>query len=345
VKIDARQVQAFLKGPLTARAVLLHGDDAGLIRERGSILTKRVAGSLSDPFQVAELERAGWARLADEMSAISMMGGRRVVRVRDVTDAILEPLKLAMKGAGDALIVLEAPELGRGKLRSFAEAAQHIACLPCYPEEGTALHDSIRRMLSDRGYAADAETIGWIAEAIGSNRSTLVGDLERMCLLAGDGGRVDLDTARSCADDLASASADAGLIAATQGELAACDHDLERAVAEGLNGIALIRSALSHLQKLQQARLLMATGLSAGDAVRTLRPPIFFKLAGGMINSVQLWSLEHLARAIEEARQVEIACKQTGARQDLLVRRFVSGLARQAQARRRARMPATGRSA
>jgi hypothetical protein len=31
---------------------------------------------------------------------------------------------------------------------------------------------------------------------------------------------------------------------------------------------------------------------------------------------------------------VEIACKQTGARQELLVRRFVGVLARQAQARR-----------
>ena len=82
VKIETRQAAAFLRNPAKTRAILLHGDDEGLIRDRGAALTKLIAGTLNDPFQVAELDRDGWPRLADEMSAISMMGGRRVVRVR-----------------------------------------------------------------------------------------------------------------------------------------------------------------------------------------------------------------------------------------------------------------------
>ena len=39
-----------------------------------------------------------------------------------------------------------------------------------------------------------------------------------------------------------------------------------------------------------------------------------------MTTSVALWPLDRLVAAIEEARQVEIACKQTGARPELLVR-------------------------
>jgi len=35
VKLDARRVEAFLRDPGAVRAVLLHGEDAGLIRERG----------------------------------------------------------------------------------------------------------------------------------------------------------------------------------------------------------------------------------------------------------------------------------------------------------------------
>jgi DNA polymerase-3 subunit delta len=75
----------------------------------------------------------------------------------------------------------------------------------------------------------------------------------------------------------------------------------------------------------------MDNGLSAADAIRALRPPVFFKLIGAMSTSLQLWPADLLARAIEEARQVEIACKQTGARQELLARRFVNALARQSQ--------------
>ena len=249
MKIETRQVAAFMRGPVTARAVLLHGDDEGLIHERGAALTRLVAGSLTDPFQVVELERAGWPTLAQETTAISMMGGRRVVRVRDVTDAILEPLKLALKTPGDALIVLEAPELGRGKLRTFMEAGKDLASLACYPEEGAALKDSIRRVLSEHGVSVDAEAASWLAETLGASRAMLVAELDKLALLAGAGGRIDLPTARLCGGDGASAAADAGLLAATTGDLIGCDRDLDRALAEGVNGIALIRMALFHLQE------------------------------------------------------------------------------------------------
>ena len=338
MKIEPRDAASFLRGKLNVRAVLLHGADDGLIRERGAALTKSVAGSLTDPFQVVELERDGWARLADEMTAISMMGGRRAIRVRDATDAILEALKTALKTAGDALIILEAPDLGRGKLRPFMEAGKDLAALACYPEEGRALQETVQAILGEFGVSADGEAASFLSQALAGDRSILRTELEKLALLAGAGKRVDIDMARDCAGDAASASADTGLMAATTGDVALADAELERAIAEGLSAIALIRMAISHLQKLHQARLRMAGGQSASDALRASRPPIFFKLLGGMTASVSLWSIDKLVLAIEEARQVEIACKQTGARPELLVRRFVSALARQSQARTRQRV-------
>jgi DNA polymerase-3 subunit delta len=337
VKIETRDAAAFLRNPAKCRAVLLHGADDGLIRERGAALTRLVAGSLNDPFQVVELQRDGWPRLADEMTSISMMGGRRAIRVRDATDAIFETLKTALKTTGDALIILEAPDLGRGKLRPFMEAGKDTASLACYPEEGRALQETIRSILGECGVSADGEAVGWLADAMGGDRSLLRAELEKLALLAGAGGRIDLDTARNCAGDTAGASADSGLLAATTGDVEAADAEMERAMAEGLAAIALIRMAIGHLQKLHQARLRMETGLSAADALRAARPPIFFKIMGGMTKSLTLWPVEALVRGIEEARQVEIACKKTGAQQELLVRRFVSALARQAQLRARPR--------
>ena len=337
MKIEPRDAATFLRNPAKCRAILLHGADDGLIRERGAALTKLIAGSLTDPFQVVELERDGWPRLADEMTAISMMGGRRAVRVRDATDAIFDALKTALKTAGDALIILEAPDLGRGKLRPFMEAGKDTASLACYPEEGRALQETVRSILGECGVSAESDAIGWLAEALGGNRALLRTELEKLALLAGAGGRVDLDTARQCAGDAAGASADSGLLAATIGDVEAADAEMERAMAEGLAAIAVIRMAIAHLQKLHQARLRMADGLSAADALRGARPPVFFKLMGGMVSSLALWPAEALTRAIEEARQVEMACKRTGARQELLARRFVGALARQSQSRKRAR--------
>ena len=76
--------------PKKLTAALVFGPDQGLVRERADALAKTVVPDLNDPFRVAEIEkrRAGTdpARLFDEAAAISMIGGRRVVRVRGASN-------------------------------------------------------------------------------------------------------------------------------------------------------------------------------------------------------------------------------------------------------------------
>ena len=55
MKISPRDAEAFLKSPdPAARAVLVYGPDAGLVRERVEALIKGAAGDLADPFRVAD---------------------------------------------------------------------------------------------------------------------------------------------------------------------------------------------------------------------------------------------------------------------------------------------------
>ena len=91
MKVAAGQVEGFLRRlDPQIRAVLLFGPDAGLVRERADTLARAVCPDLRDPFRVAELTAATLvadpARLADEAAQISLMAGRRVVRLRDAGD-------------------------------------------------------------------------------------------------------------------------------------------------------------------------------------------------------------------------------------------------------------------
>ena len=154
------------------------------------------------------------------------------------------------------------------------------------------------------------------------------GEIEKLALLAGAGGTIGLEDAQLCTGDSAAGSGDEGLLAALRGDAVAADTGVERAFQDGLNGVAMLRMALGQLQKLHQARLRMDGGLSAGEAVRTMRPPVFYRAVSAMTACLGRWSSEGLLRAIEEARQAELACKRTGSRPELLARRFVAGLAR-----------------
>ena len=334
MKIDTRQFAGLLRDPGKYRLVLLHGDDEGQIRERSQALTRQIAGSLTDPFLVVELTREGWNQIPAEMAALSMIGGRRVIVVRDAADSILSSVTQALKGPGGAMLILEAPGLGKGKLRTLAEASTEAACAACYPDEGRALTDLIKAGLADFGVAIEADALTWLSQSLTGDRAVMRGEVEKLALLAGKGGRLGLEEVRISTGETAAGSADEGLLAAMGGNVEAADSNVEQAMLDGLNGVALLRMALSLLQKLHQARLRVDNGDSPADAVRSMRPPVFFRAQSATTACLTFWTSSALLRTIEEARHVEMACKRTGARQELLARRFVAGLARQARGRR-----------
>ncbi len=335
MKLDARRTAAFLREPGPTRIVLLHGDDEGMVRHRADALTQAVIGQRDDPFRVTWLSREDHGRLAEEASAIAMLGGRRVVRVRDAVDGLAPALEQVAVAPGDSLVVLEAASMpARSKLRALVEGLANGAAIACYPEEGRALQEAIEAGLAEAGISLDADAIAWLLERVGSDRATTRGEIEKLILYAGGDRRLDLDAVRACVGDQAAVAFDDAVFAATLGDTALADRSIERALAEGIAPVAVTRGVLAHLGKLHLARAHMATGASAAEAVRALRPPVFFKRIPDFTRALEAWGAGKLANAMLETRRVELACKQTGAPDALLVRRLILALARQGVPRR-----------
>jgi len=335
MKLDGRRIPAFLREPGPTRIVLLHGDDEGMVRHRAEALTQAVTGQRDDPFRVAWLSREDHSRLMEEAAAIAMIGGRRVVRVRDAGDGLASAVKQVAEGVGDSLVVLESGSLpGRSKLRALVEGLENGAAIACYPEEGKALQDAIEGGLAAAGVRLDADAMRWLLDHVGSDRGSTRSEVEKLILYAGAEQRLDLNAVRACVGDLAAVSFDDAVFAALAGDVAQTDTSIERTLAEGMAPVAVTRGVLAHLRKLYVARGHMAVGMSVADAVRALRPPVFFKRVGQFSQALALWAPRKLVQAMNEVSRVEQACKQTGAPDALLVRRMLLGLARQGAAAR-----------
>src|SRR5262245_64834304 len=116
-------------------ATLVFGPDQELVRERAIAIAKTVVADLNDPFRVAELDESilesDPARLWDEAAALSMTGGRRVVRVRSANNGLAQTFqKFLDSPPGDALIVIEAGDLAKsGALRRVFEGASNAAAI------------------------------------------------------------------------------------------------------------------------------------------------------------------------------------------------------------------------
>jgi DNA polymerase-3 subunit delta len=340
VKLEAAAVAQFLRRPDPAiRAVLLFGPDAGLVRERADGLAKTVCPELNDPFRVADLAAATLAadpaRLADEAAAISFLGGRRVVRVREAGDALARLFAGFLAAPpGDGFVVVEAGELSRNSSlrRAFDEARPAVA-IGCYPDTARDVAAVIRETLAAHHITASGEAAEYLVAHLGNDRLVTRSELEKLALYVGDGGRVTLDEAQAVIGDSAAVSLEDAVMAAAGGDAAGLERALERAFAEGESAVAAVRALLRHLQRLHLFAAETARGGRIEQILRNARPPIFFRHQENFRRQLGMWSETRLAHQLTRLAEAEFRMKMTGLPAETICRAAMLEVAQAARSR------------
>jgi DNA polymerase-3 subunit delta len=331
VKIDSGRVEQVLSGAGQFIAVLFHGDDEGLIRELAGRLVVAVAGSLDDPFRVSDVEREAWARLRDEAAEQSLMGGRRVVRVRDATDAATAAVERCLAGPAAALLVIEGPGLGgKSRLKTLLERSDKAATVACYPMSDQDIAQLVRSECRTAGIAVQSDVVGWLVGQMGADRGLVRRELEKLILYVGEGGTLELDDARLCVGDQSGLSLEDALFAATAGDVAGTDRALELALSEGAAPVSVVRGGLMHVQRLMRARVLMEGGMRSGAAAKAVRPPVHFRRESSFTRALETWSLAGLQVAAMRLWEAERSCKQTGSPAEVICRNVLLAMAQRA---------------
>lgn len=318
MKIAPKDADSFARNPPQGvRAVLVYGADAGLVRERADRLAQSVVADLSDPFRVVALAPSALkddpALLNDEAAAIALGGGRRVIRLRDATDALADRLAAFLDAApGDALVIVEAGALAaRSRLRKLFEGANNAAALACYPDEGAGLDRLIARALAERGLAIDDDARDALAGLLGGDRLATRSELDKLATYCAAAGRVTRADVEACVGDGAALGLDALALAVADGDLAALDRALARAWREGLSPVAVLRAVGRHVMRLHRIAARTGGGETLDAALRAERPPLHFRLSDAIRRHHRAWPLARTERALERLMEAEIACKTT----------------------------------
>ena len=337
MKLEPRQVEAFLKKPdPKIRAVVVYGNDDGLIAERALQLARSVCEDLKDPFRVVDIAgealKGDPARLADEFGAMSLMGGRRVIRVRPAGEETATALEnLVAAPAGDALIVLEGGNLTpRSSLRTLAEIEACLAALPCYMDSEGELERLVESAARAQGLGVDPDALDWIVERLGGDRGQSRSEIEKLLLYkAGDDSKtVTLDDAVAVLGDTAAIGIDNVIAATFDGNVEALDRALDRVFAEGDNPVQLVRSLQRHADQLHlvsghvaaggnlEAALFKARGLPRGGPARQR-----------FEQHLRSWPLPRLSAALTRILDAEMECKSTDMPDEAIARRLCLALA------------------
>jgi len=271
LKAAPRDINGYLeKLDPGVRAVLVFGKDDGLIRERRDLIARQVVPDSSDPFSICLLSpeqvREDPARIADELGAVSMTGGRRLVRLDNAGDKETEAVKNSLQmNTGDSLLLVTAGDLAPGStLRKLFEKENGILSIACYSDSTENLASMISGYFRRYNIAAGREVIAFLAQNLGNDRLVTRTELEKISFYLGanegDEGPakpLTLEEARALTSDASTMTLGDIASATTGRDQARLAGLLDKAAVEGVGAVQILMAVQSRLQNLHLVRGLM----------------------------------------------------------------------------------------
>jgi DNA polymerase III subunit delta len=324
VKIKTHEIKGHLQKLGTAfSGVLVYGPDEGLVRERADIISRQITPDLSDPFNVARPTLSQIlvdpALLLDEFLSISMMGGRRVIRLDWAEEKIIQSITRALEDApkegGSNLLIVTAGNLSpASKIRKLFEGSKIAVAIPCYPDSSRDIEDLVMEVFGANNLQAEAQAIVFLVSNLGSDRLITRSELEKVVLFVGNRQDrvITFEEVISLIGDNSTLKLNDIASAATGGNLIRLDLLLERAQNQGESAITILRALSRRVQQLHLVKGLIEGGQPIENALGKLRPLLFFKDRDVFKGQLFLWTTQKLGKALMLLSEAELGCKSTG---------------------------------
>ena len=330
----ASEVDQFIRRPDPAyRAVLIYGPDRGLVSERAVALSKSVDVDIADPFNVVKLDSQNVkddpARLLDEINALAMFGGSRLVWVKNAGNerAIVAALEAVSDDPpDDTLLIVEAGDLKKSAaLRKAAETGSACMALPCYADEGRNLQALIDEELGGAGLQITSDARAALIANLGGDRLASRGELQKLALYCRGRERIEEADVTAIIGDASALSVDEAVDCVLSGNVAGLDHALSRIIASKTPVFQVLQSCLRQFQAIDAARgriegQRQQASQVIGDYTRRMhfrRKPAFERAARNWNGKAVTQVLQHLTTAILEGRR-QPSLQESMARQALL---------------------------
>ena len=342
VAIKAQQAEAFARAPdRRVVAVLVHGPDTGLVSERARNIAKALAKRGGEDAEIIRIEEPDLDgdpdRLVVELQTMPMFGGTKVVRTtagRKINAALFK--NLFAGGAPASGLVCEAGNLkASDALRKLFESTPWAAALPCYADGDGDLAGLVRDMMATAGLQIDRDAVQVLAGRLGADRALSRGEIEKLILYCAGRDSVSIEDIEAIVGDATDTGLEYIAIAAASGEPQAVVAEFDRAVTAGENPQAVILVALRYFQRLHRVRASVDAGKSIDEALRSLRPPLHFKLRDAVAAQCRLWPTASLGEALQRINDTAQQARLNSAMDAVLAERLLFNLAAHIAQRKR----------
>lgn len=320
MKISPYQIESYINRVAQEKIAgcLVFGPEAALVNYRFNLIAKKISPNLADVFLVTNLSKEKLSEdkaiLGEEFFSYSMLGGRKLILIRDCDAAAGAALKLLFSDSDFAkksenFILIQAGDLDKSSaLRKLCEENLHFAAIACYEDTDQVIKKFIADELVRNKVKFDINVTQSLFEKFGKNRQVILSELAKILLFLGEEKNL---TAELVEKLTASESEISGNEFVSNFSLQKFDLALlaaEKLFRHGFEPITLLRFLSNHLQKLYAARTEIDFGSAAFDeAVKNQR--LFFKAEADFRVALKNFSHEFLINILAQLARLEIEMK------------------------------------
>ena len=335
---SAASAAKFLSAPPGAvRGFLFYGSDAMQIAARAEALARALAAKAGPDAEIIRLHDADLAtdpgRIAVELSTGSLFGGTKIVWLSAC------PLKaqgtlaeIAASPLEGAYLVVQAPDMKKGhKLLSAFEAASYLAAVASYGEDEQSLGAAIRARAQAAGYEMAADAAALIAGRCDFSALLAQSETEKLMTYAGPERRIALEDVEACLADQQTAGLSEIVDFALTGEGRKALLAFERFMAAEQNVTPVMVVLAQALLRLHAVRSAADAGTPLTQAIKDLRPPVFFKAQDALAAQARRWTAPALAAHIARLNAVLMETRLRPALDQDIATEFLIAIAKEAR--------------
>lgn len=345
VEIKSHEFEGFLqKSARHYKLFLVYGPDVGLVAERAAALAKATGVPLDDPFSIIRLDSTDLqgdpGRLLDEMNALGLFGGERLVWVRGVANekGVLDGLQQLSKDPPEtSCLILEAGDLKKtAAMRKLAEPARNIAVIPCYQDDARAIS-----ALIDAEFAAANKRITpaartLLSESLGGDRRASRNEISKLLLYCLHDDLVDEGHVEAIIGDASAISTDEAVDAVLSGDADALIHAIQKISTSKTPMFLVLQGCLRQFQLLDVMRSEMEDKhQQAGQVMQTLGRGIHFKRKALFEKALRNWPLAAITQEMQRLQATILASRKQQSLEDTLALHSLLAITLQANRRNR----------
>ncbi|WP_313195324.1 DNA polymerase III subunit delta [Shinella zoogloeoides] len=327
-EVKSHEFDAFVKRkPLPVRLFLVYGPDRGLVSERAAALAAASGVDLDDAFSVVKLDAGEVGnqpgRLVDEMNAIGLFGGDRLVWIRNTGSekGISDGLDiLARMPPGPSTLIIEAGDLKKGAaLRKAAESSSQAVAIACYADDGRALQALIDQELAAEGLRISPAARERLVETIGGDRLASRNELRKLALYCRGKALVEEQDVEEIVGDASAISTDDAVDAILKGDREGFMHAIQKIVSSKTPVFLVLQGCLRQFQLLELMRAEMDEKRTpAAQAMATLGRHLHFRRKPIVENALKNWTGPAIRRETQRLQAAILQSRQRPALEDTI---------------------------